>query len=373
MIKSAFCSSCAANVPITEFRSRRNQIAREITDRKLDAFLVTEIVNVRYLSGFTGSSGILLLSAEDSVLFTDPRYLLQAGQESDCRVRILRGALLAGALQQIRRKRWKRLGFEANRIGYAAWQHLREQLPVGSSLEPLAGVVERRRMVKSDAEVGLIRSSVLTNSRAYERSLRAVKTGITERELAAEIDHQMRLQGADGPAFETIVAAGARSALPHARPTGNPLSANQLLLVDMGASQNGYASDMTRVVFTGRPAPKARRLYRAVLEAQLAAIGAVRDGVTAASVDREARRVLAGHGLDKAFLHSTGHGLGLEIHEPPRLGRKEKTRLQAGMVVTIEPGAYLEGFGGVRIEDTVLVTGSGCEVLTPTSKDLLVL
>jgi Xaa-Pro aminopeptidase len=193
-----------------------------------------------------------------------------------------------------------------------------------------------------------------------------------EGDLAAELDYRMRRQGAEGPAFETIVAAGARTALPHARPTSARL-VQGLLLVDMGAMLDGYASDMTRMLFLGRPGARVRRAYKAVLEAQLAAIDAVRPGVPAKTVDRAARRVLARHGLANAFVHSTGHGLGLEIHEPPRIGKKEKTPLECGMAITIEPGVYVEGFGGIRIEDTVSVTKNGCEVLTPTSKELRIL
>jgi Xaa-Pro aminopeptidase len=194
-----------------------------------------------------------------------------------------------------------------------------------------------------------------------------------ECDLAAEIDYQMRRLGAAQTAFETIVATGARAALPHARPGNAVIEANRLLLIDMGATQDGYTSDMTRTVSVGSAPREWRRNYRAVLEAQLAAIDAVRPGVTAAKPDKAARQVLERHGLEKTFTHSTGHGLGLEIHEAPRLGRKEKTKLLAGMVVTIEPGIYLEGKGGIRIEDTVLVTANGCEILTPTSKDLAAL
>jgi Xaa-Pro aminopeptidase len=234
-------------------------------------------------------------------------------------------------------------------------------------------VIDKLRMIKTPIEVDKIRRSVLTNSKAFEAAKKALKPGITENQAAAEIDYQMRRFGAEKTAFDTIVAFGIRSALPHAHPTSKKLAKDELVLIDMGACQDGYASDMTRVLFLEKPKPKIASLYRAVLEAQLAAIDAVREGVTAERVDRAARNVLGAYGLDKAFVHSTGHGLGLEIHEGPRLGKKDKTRLDAGMVITIEPGAYLEGQGGVRIEDTILVTKTGCEVLTPTSKELTVL
>ena len=187
-----------------------------------------------------------------------------------------------------------------------------------------------------------------------------------EAELAAELEYRMRRLGAEKPCFDTSWRAGARSALPHAQPTAARLENGQLVVVDMGALQDGYCSDMTRMLFLGAPGAKVKRTYRAVLEAQLAAIDAVRAGALTRNVDRAARQVLKGYGLDRAFVHSTGHGLGLEIHEPPRVGRKDKTRLRAGMAITIEPGVYLEGFGGIRIEDTVVVTDTGCEILTPT-------
>ncbi len=344
-----------------------------LREKKLHALIVSSPANVRYLVGFTGSNGVLLLAEDAADLYTDPRYEIQAAQESDCRVRVVRGigGLFPPLMQTVKRKRWRHIGFEKSHLKYGDYEKLKEHLRLGASLEPAAGIVEQERMVKSDEEIALIRRSVETNSKAFDRAVKRIRTGMTERDLAAELDYQMRRLGAERPAFETIVAAGERSALPHARPEAHAIAPNQMLLIDMGATQDGYTSDMTRMLFVGTPPAKVRRLYDAVLEAQLAAIGAVRNGIAASAVDRTARQALRSRGLDKAFVHSTGHGLGLEIHEPPRLGKREKTRLRAGMVVTIEPGAYLEGFGGVRIEDTVLVTGDGCEVLTPTPKTLL--
>jgi Xaa-Pro aminopeptidase len=213
---------------------------------------------------------------------------------------------------------------------------------------------------------------VLTNSQALEDSLGRLQPGMSEADLSAEIEYQMRRLGAEKPSFDTIVASAERSALPHARPSRKPIGGG-LLLIDMGAFQDAYASDMTRTFFLGSATREMKRIYNAVLESQLAAIDAVRPGVGAAKIDKVARAVLKGHGLEKAFMHSTGHGLGLEIHEPPRLGRKEKLKLEVGMAITIEPGAYVENVGGVRIEDVVVVTAGGCEVLTPTPKELKVL
>ncbi len=357
----------------SEFAARRQRVAAGLSARKLDALIVSAPANVRYLSGYTGSNGLLLLAPERAVLFTDPRYSIQARAESDCPVKVVRGPLHPALMQTAARRRLRRLGFERSRISYDAWAVLRDGLPLGATLTGIAGMVEAERMVKSRAEIDLIRRSVLANSKAYENAMRRVRPGITEAELAAEIEHQMRRLGAQKPAFDTIVASGPRTALPHARPTANELRRNQLLLIDMGASLDGYSSDMTRTAFLGRPGRKVSSLYRSVLEAQQAALDAVRPGIPASGVDAAARRVLRARGLERAFVHSTGHGLGLEIHEPPRLGKREATPLAAGMVITIEPGAYVEDFGGVRIEDTVVVTPGGCEVLTPTSKEFLVL
>ncbi len=353
--------------------SRRIRLVTQLGRRRLDALIVSAGPNIRYLTGFTGSNGLLLLGPAGALLFTDPRYEIQAAQESDCRVRVVRGSLFPALMKVAARKKFRRLGFEKGRLPYESYEALKESLPLGASLHPLAGIVEMERMVKSEREIALIRRSVLTNSRAFEIVLSRVRPGLRESGLAAELEYQMRLLGAEKPAFDTIVASGPRTAWPHAQPTSNALETNQLLLIDMGATQDGYASDMTRMAFLGRPVRRIRRLYEAVLEAQLAAIAAVRAGIRAEQVDRAARRVLRASQLEKAFVHSTGHGLGLEIHEPPRIGKREKTRLAAGMVITIEPGVYLEGWGGIRIEDTVVVTPSGCDVLTPTPKQLFVL
>ncbi len=359
--------------PINELRARRDRIAESLAHRKLDALIVAAAPNVRYLSGFTGSNGMLLVWPGGAVLFTDPRYEIQAAQETDCRVKVARGALYPALMKFAGAKKLKKLGFETGRVSYEAYEQLRIGLALNASLVPVTGLVEIARMVKSEAEIALIERSVQTNSAAYEKAMRRARPGVSESDLAAEFEYQMRRLGAQKPAFDTIVATGPRTALPHAQPTANRLGNNQLLLVDVGASQDGYASDMTRMAFLGKPGPKVKRLYQAVLEAQLAALDAVKPGVRAEQVDRAARRVLRAAGLDTAFVHSTGHGLGLEIHEPPRIGRRDRTVLAAGMAITVEPGAYLEGFGGVRIEDTVVVTGSGCRILTPTSKELLLL
>ena len=334
-------------------------------DRKFDALLVTKPENVRYLTGFTGSNGWLLAFPDGHItLFTDPRYTVQSKQQADCRIIIAKGQLSEAIISELKRLKTRRLGFEADHLTVA-----RHKAFADFKLKSSTGLIETLRMVKSKDEIAKIRTSVITNSNALEAALKRFKAGMTESELAAEIDYRSRKLGADGPAFDTIVAAGPNAALPHARPGKTKIGAG-MLLIDMGAFQAGYASDMTRMVHVGAPDIRYKRAYAAVLESQLAAIDAIKPGVTAGSIDLVTRKVLKRHNLDREFIHSTGHGLGLEIHESPRLGRKDKTKLEPGMVITVEPGIYRERWGGIRIEDTVLVTETGCEILTPTSKEL---
>jgi Xaa-Pro aminopeptidase len=347
-------------------------VAGGLAGRKLDGLLVSFGPNLRYLSGFTGSNGLLLMTPGKAILFTDPRYTIQAGQESTCQVRIAKGPLVEEVVDAIGKLNLKRVGYEPALMSCDAYQSLEGKLPTKTSLVAVRGWIEELRMVKSPLEIERIRRSVHTNSRAFEQAVSRVRPGMKEQDLAAELEYRMRRLGAEKPSFETIVAGGVRSALPHAQPTSAPFRTGELIVVDMGAIEEGYCSDMTRMLFLGTPNAKVKRTYKAVLEAQLAGIDAVRAGARTAAVDAAARNVLKGYGLDRAFIHSTGHGLGLEIHEPPRLGKRDKGRLKAGMAITIEPGVYIEGFGGIRIEDTVVVTEKGCEILTPTSKELRV-
>jgi Xaa-Pro aminopeptidase len=356
-----------------EYEQRRQTVASGLAEHKLDGLLISLGPNLRYLSGFTGSNGLLLLTPAKAILFTDPRYTLQAGQETTCEVRIAKGSLVDEVTAAIAKLRMKRVGYEPGLTSCDAHDSLAAKLPAKTVLVGVSGWIEELRTLKSPSEMERIRRSVNTNSQAFEQAVKRVRPGMKEQDLAAELEYRMRRLGAEKPSFETIVAGGVRSALPHAQPTAARFQTGELIVVDMGALQEGYCSDMTRMLFLGQPSAKVKRTYKAVLEAQLAGIDAVRAGARTAAVDAATRNVLKGYGLDGAFIHSTGHGLGLEIHEPPRLGKRDKGRLKAGMAITIEPGVYLEGFGGIRIEDTVLVTDKGCEILTPTSKELRVI
>jgi Xaa-Pro aminopeptidase len=352
------------------FAERRKRAAARLGEFRLDALLVTNSHNARYLSGFTGSNANVLLFPDGrATLYTDPRYTVQSKQQSDCAIRVVKGPLAKGIVSDVARRKLARLGFERECVTVGQFESLRKAMPARTEMAPVSGIVEQLRMVKDAGELDAIRKAVVANSRALENALKRFRPNMSEAEFAAEIDYQNRKLGAEAPAFDTIVAAGERAALPHAQPGAAKIGPG-ILLVDMGAFHAGYASDMTRMVHVGRATPKYRKAYTAVLEAQFAAINAVKAGAKTAAVDRAARRVLERHGLGKAFVHSTGHGLGLEIHEPPRLGSKDKGVLEAGMAITIEPGVYLEGWGGIRIEDTVVVTETGCEVLTPTTKEL---
>jgi Xaa-Pro aminopeptidase len=360
---------------LTEFQQRCRDVASRLPELKADCLLVSSPANVRYLSGFAGSNGLILLTSRETHFFTDPRYAIDAtetiGRQGIAKVHVVKGPLSTAAAAIVKRKHLKKIAFESASTLYDQYIHLQEQLPLGASLVSAGKIIEERRMIKSASEIATIRESVNVNSQAYERALKRVRPGVRELDIAAEIEFQMKMLGAEKPSFDTIVAAGRRTALPHANPTDYRLGQNELLLIDMGASLRGYSSDMTRVAHLGRVPSRIREMYQAVFEAQLAGIDAVRPGTAAGAVDTATRNVLKKYKLDKAFVHSTGHGLGLEIHELPRLGRKDATVLQPGMAITIEPGVYVEGVGGIRIEDTVLVTQTGCEILTPTSKEFV--
>ncbi|MCX7604090.1 MAG: aminopeptidase P family protein [Bryobacteraceae bacterium] len=350
---------------------RRHELLKALSELRCDAALVAHLPNVRYLTGFTGSNGILFLSPGSAILFTDPRYDLQAHEECDCRVRIVRGSTWEGVWKHVA-GRCRRLAMEADRVSHEVWQETARRLGRKAKLAASRGLVEKLRQVKTTEEADAIRASARLCAEAFLETARQLRPEMSERDAAAELDYRMRRLGAEGPAFETIVAAGARAALPHARP-GDAKLGRGPVLIDMGANVSGWMSDMTRMVHLGPPSRGFLRLFRAVRRAQEAALAEVRAGVPARKVDAAARRVLKAEGLAGYFTHSTGHGVGLEIHEAPRLGAKSDDVLEAGMVVTLEPGVYLAGTAGVRIEDTVLVTESGAEILTPVGKDLLVL
>jgi len=340
---------------------------------RVDAVLVTHLPNICYLCGFTGSAGMLLVDLCSATLFTDSRYTFQAQEEvSGARVQICKHGLLRGAAEALRaRKGRSRLGYAAGQVTVAQ----KRALDAGSGSRVRwasdGSAIERLRALKEPAELDAIHAAADIISAVFRRVLGRIRPGVTELAIAGEIEHEIKRRGGSGPSFETIVASGARSAWAHARPTSKPLRKNELVVLDQGAILRGYCSDMTRTVHLGRASRRVRSLYSAVLEAQEAGKQAIRPGVTAGDVDRAARDTLKRARLDRYFTHSLGHGLGLEVHEMPRLGRGEQTILQEGMVLTVEPGVYLEGLGGIRIEDDVVVTAKGALDLTTAPRDFL--
>jgi Xaa-Pro aminopeptidase len=337
---------------------------------QIPLFLVTHMVNVRYLTGFTGTAGIVLLGPRLGILWVDPRYTLQAQEQADG-VEVIeeKKGILPSVAGWLRKNAVRESGFEASSLTCAQFEQLRLEAGPSLRLKPTEGLIEELRIVKDRGEIDAIRSAGKLTSEVFAELLPNIRPGLVEQDLAAEIEYRMRCKGAEGAAFETIVASGPRSAYPHARPSLKTLQESELVICDLGAIVNGYAADMTRTVFLGEPNRRVRNLYSAVVKAQKGAIQAVQDSIPAGKIDSAARRILAGKGFVRYFTHSTGHGVGLEIHERPRLGKGETTCLRSGSVVTVEPGVYLKGIGGIRIEDTVLVGAQGPEILTPASKE----
>jgi Xaa-Pro aminopeptidase len=338
---------------------------------RCDALLVTHLPNLRYLCGFTGSAGVLLVGSRN-VFFTDGRYAEQAANEVvGAKVVIAKGSALIAAARQAARIRRGRLGVEAEHLSVFAYGAVAEALPKGVRLAATRGRVEQLRMIKEPAETERIRAAIELGCDLLPVAHKAIHPGSKEVEVAAKIEFAARKGGAVAMSFETIVASGPRSALPHGIASDAPIPAKGFVVLDYGVILHGYCSDMTRTVHVGRADQEERDLYRAVLDAQMAAIAACAPGVKLAEVDAAARDVLKQVKLDKFFTHSTGHGVGLEIHEPPRVGHGQKEVLQPGMVITIEPGIYQAGKRGIRIEDVVAITNTGYELLTAARKELI--
>ena len=316
---------------------------------------------------------MLLIDSSSATLFTDSRYTFQAQEEvSGARVQICKHGVLRAAGESLRaRKGRTRVGYSPGQVTVAQKQAL--EAGSGSRVRWTGdgNSIEKLRALKEPAELIVIREAAEIISEVFRRIIRKIRPGITELAIAAEIEHEIKRRGGSGPSFETIVAFGARSAWAHARPTSKPLRKNELVVLDQGAILRGYCSDMTRTVHLGRASQRVRSLYSAVLEAQAAGKQSIRPGVTAGDVDRATRSSLKRSKLDRYFTHSTGHGLGLEVHELPRLGKGDPAVLQEGMVLTVEPGVYLEGLGGIRIEDDVVVTAKGAVDLTTARRDFL--
>jgi Xaa-Pro aminopeptidase len=353
-------------------KRRRKQAEDAANAEGVDALLVTHLPDVRWLCGFTGSNAALVLlcganSRGHSVLFTDGRYTTQAKAQAVGTQVVIAPQVVVAACEWMAAARVKRCGFDDGNTTVAALKQMRAAVR-RKIFEPVGWLVAKLRWVKDAGEVARMRAAAALGCSLFEGVLYTIQAGMTETAVAAGMEHAARLAGAEAMSFPTIVASGERSALPHGTASTAKLPKRGFVTLDFGVVLDGYCSDMTRTVHMGKARPGEREAYDAVLQAQEAGVATVRAGVSAGDVDEAARSVLRQVGLAEWFTHSTGHGVGLEIHEGPRLAAKQTQALEPGMVVTIEPGIYVPGKFGVRIEDMVLVTAKGGEILTPSTK-----
>lgn len=352
---------------------RLEKLRHLLAVQDLKVLLVAKPENRFYLSGFLGSSGVLLVTARDAILLTDGRYQEQARLEtSNWELVVYKDSLIKTLAEVCADLKVREIGFEKDYFTYQQFEQLQEHFR-GISLRPVAGLVEKLRLIKDEAEISLIREAAVIAGAAFGHLLGVLKYGQSEQEIAGVVDFFIRRQGGGSPAFETIVAAGERGALPHGVASEQQLRRGQMVVLDLGARYRGYVADLTRTICLGRVGARQREIYELVREAQVRALALIRPGVTTGEVDLKARRYLQEAGYGEFFPHALGHGVGLSVHEEPRLASGQEVVLKPGMVVTVEPGIYLPDWGGVRVEDTVLVTSNGCEVLTPLTKDLLVI
>ena len=355
--------------------ARADRLAAGLGQAGVDVMLVSDLANLRYLTGYYGSNGLALVGPDTRAFITDFRYVEQAAEQVDGSFDRTEAPLeLFDAIAEILPGGEVRLGFEDAHVTVHQHERLRELLPGRVNLVGVQGAVERLRAVKHPDEVELIRAATELADAAFSKTLEAGLTGRTEAEVALGLEVEMRRLGARKPSFETIVAAGAHGALPHAVPREETIGPGQMVVIDWGAELDGYCSDCTRTVATGNVGDPAGEVYALVREAQQAGLDAVREGARCRAVDSAARQVIDAAGHVEHFGHGLGHGVGLEVHEGPRLSQRadESAELEAGTVVTVEPGVYLPGEFGVRIEDLVVVTPDGCEILTSLTKELTV-
>jgi Xaa-Pro aminopeptidase len=337
----------------------------------LDGILILQPENRRYLSGFTGSSGALLVTMDKALLFTDFRYIEQATKQAP-QFEIVKHAPVVWDTLRDFVAGLAKLAFEQNFVTFETYQILKQKL-AGPDLVPVSGIVENLRSIKTTEELLELERAVDVSDSAFSHIVKYVEPGMTERQIALELEFFMRKNGASGPSFDFIVASGPRSSLPHGIATDRIIAQGEFVKLDFGCVVNGYCSDITRTLILGEPNAKQQEIYEIVLEAQLKAEAAIRPGVTGKEIDAIARQIISDHGYGDNFGHGLGHAVGLAIHEEPRLSPTGERVLQPGMVVTVEPGIYLPDWGGVRIEDMVVVTETGCRILTKAPKELIVL
>ena len=353
--------------------SRLTKLREKLEEQELDAILVSTPENRRYVSGFTGSAGYPVIFRDDAILATDFRYVEQAGNQAPDFEVLKIGSDWSWFLELMKERKLKKVGFESQHMTVSTFKQVTEAIKELSAKERPAlvatsGIVESLRIVKDPEELSLLQKAIDVADAAMEAVTPTIQSGDTEQEISWRLEKTMRELGADSLSFDTIVAAGPNGAMPHHRPSDRPIASGEPIVIDMGAKVSGYCSDITRTVCVGEPDETFRRIYDTVLGAQLTAIATVRAGMSGGDADELSRTVIseAGHGED--FGHSLGHGVGLAVHEYPRVGPKSENELEEGMVFTVEPGIYLSGWGGVRIEDVVLLEHDGARVLSKAKK-----
>jgi len=353
-------------------KRRFKWVTNLLADNDLEAFLVTSLENIRYLSGFTGSDATLLLTKDEKYLLTDSRYTTQAWGETQGYSIVEYVKKVQGIVDVIMERHLSRVGIESQHVTYALFSDLTAKLDK-TELAPLDDQIRTARVRKDASEVQSLKEAVAVAEKALQTRLDLIKPGIAEGELAQEIEFEMRRLGAESMAFETIVASGYRGALPHGRASEKKLQKGDLVVIDFGARVDGYHSDETCTVFLGRPTKEQRKVYSVVKDAHDRAISSIRPGLPFTEIDRIAREYIKQQGYGPHFGHGLGHGVGLAVHEEPRVSFDSPGVVETGMVFTIEPGIYIPDWGGVRIEDMVLVRRGGCEVLTQIDKSLTIL
>ncbi|MGN4124616.1 M24 family metallopeptidase [Lysinibacillus sphaericus] len=348
------------------------KLRKALQEHNIEGILITNEYNRRYMTGFTGTAGVAIVSQNDAVFITDFRYTEQAAaQIKDFRIVKHEATILEEIATQVKAMGIKLLGFEKDAVSYGTYELYKNVIQ--TDLVPVSGLIEKIRLIKTEQEINIIKVACEIADHAFTHIIDFIKPGKTELEVSNELEFFMRKQGATQSSFDTIVASGLRSALPHGVATDKVIEKGDFVTLDYGALYNGYISDMTRTVAVGEPSAKLVDMYNAVLASQLLALEKVGPGLTGIQADAIARDYLTEKGYGEAFGHSLGHGIGLEVHEGPGLSMRSETVLEPGMAVTIEPGVYLPGIGGLRIEDDILITETGNELLTHSSKELIIL
>jgi Xaa-Pro aminopeptidase len=352
---------------------RLKELRAKLKEKNLEAALITKRENYLYMSGFTGSAAYLIITENDAVLVTDFRYAEQASKQAPLYEIIqFQGSLTVALNDVFKKKGVNKLGFEEGDVTYEKYAEYKEKLDVRELL-PLGGAVESLRLIKDAGEIDIIRQAVKIADDTLTHILGLIKPGVAEIELAAEMEFHMKKLGARGASFETIVASGYRASMPHGVASEKKIEQGDVITLDFGAIYKDYCSDMTRTVFLGQPGEELRKIYNIVLDAQVTSQDGARAGLLGKEIDAVARDIIGGRGFEKYFGHGLGHGVGLEIHEEPRLSPTGSVRMENGMVVTVEPGIYIPRLGGVRIEDMIVIHDEKPIVLTQSSKDLLVI